>query len=231
MSDKCDFQPTTSAEFSSEAAAQLNHLRPRDVARQRHPSSSPTCSISEPFGPIIQRALNGNDEAWRCLVQRLNRLVWKVTLSFDLTTEERNDAYAATVLRLYESLSRVNDPEHLPGWVAMVARNEVFAVLRARRRFDAVLANNPVPVSEPIDDDSIDDDVALRAALRRALKQLPEQAQVLIRLLTATPPLSYADISKRLNIPIGAIGPTRQRTLARLRKSPELVPFLKCRLL
>ena len=157
-------------------------------------------------------------------------MVWKVTLNFELNTEERNDAYAATFLRLYESLARVNDPEHLPGWVAMVARNEVLAVLRSRRRFDAVVAVSSPPLTESLED-SVDDETDLRAALRRALRQLPESAQWLMRFLSADPPMSYADISRRLNIPIGAIGPTRQRTLARLRKSPELVPYMNCRAL
>ena len=179
----------------------------------------------EPFGPLIQLALAGNDRAWQSLIERLSRLVWKATFAFDLNAEERSDARAATFARLYENLSRVTEPEHLPGWIATVARNEVLAVLRSRHRFNSAMAANPIPVPESLEG-SVDEEMDLRAAVRQALKQLPESAQTLIRCLTCDPPMSYADISERLNIPIGAIGPTRQRTIARLRRSPELLAFM-----
>jgi DNA-directed RNA polymerase specialized sigma24 family protein len=38
-----------------------------------------------------------------------------------------------------------------------------------------------------------------------------------MELLMADPPMSYADISDQLGLPIGSIGPTRGRCLARLR--------------
>jgi DNA-directed RNA polymerase specialized sigma24 family protein len=36
-------------------------------------------------------------------------------------------------------------------------------------------------------------------------------------MLMADPPASYAEISDRLGVPVGSIGPTRGRCLARLR--------------
>ena len=39
----------------------------------------------------------------------------------------------------------------------------------------------------------------------------------LLELLMADPPASYADISCELDLPVGSIGPTRGRCLARLR--------------
>jgi len=42
-------------------------------------------------------------------------------------------------------------------------------------------------------------------------------------MLTAEPQPSYTDIAQRLAMPIGSIGPTRQRCLARLRSDTTLV--------
>ena len=39
----------------------------------------------------------------------------------------------------------------------------------------------------------------------------------LLKLLMADPPASYAQISSQLGLPVGSIGPTRGRCLARLR--------------
>ena len=56
------------------------------------------------------------------------------------------------------------------------------------------------------------------AALARALRRLPTRDQELLTLLCAAAPPSYREISRRLAMPIGSIGPTRQRALARLRE-------------
>jgi RNA polymerase sigma factor (sigma-70 family) len=70
------------------------------------------------------------------------------------------------------------------------------------------------------------DDALLRverqAALREALAQLPVPCQQLITLLAEDPPLPYAEISARLGVPVGSIGPTRSRCLAKLRCHPAI---------
>jgi hypothetical protein len=42
-------------------------------------------------------------------------------------------------------------------------------------------------------------------------------------MLMRDPPVPYEEISRRLTIPIGSIGPTRARCLSKLRESPILV--------
>jgi DNA-directed RNA polymerase specialized sigma24 family protein len=46
------------------------------------------------------------------------------------------------------------------------------------------------------------------AALREAFRELPPCGQRLILLLIEDPPVPYAEISARLGIPVGSIGPT-----------------------
>ena len=53
--------------------------------------------------------------------------------------------------------------------------------------------------------------------VRRAVAALPAQQQALLGLLVASPAPSYAQISARLGMPVGSIGPTRGRCLAKLR--------------
>jgi len=49
------------------------------------------------------------------------------------------------------------------------------------------------------------------------MSHLPRRWQRLLELLMADPPSSYTEISDELGIPVGSIGPTRGRCLARLR--------------
>jgi DNA-directed RNA polymerase specialized sigma24 family protein len=53
--------------------------------------------------------------------------------------------------------------------------------------------------------------------VRDALSRLPRRSQRLLELLMADPPVSYADISNEMGLPVGSIGPTRGRCLAQLR--------------
>jgi len=64
------------------------------------------------------------------------------------------------------------------------------------------------------------------AALREAFTHLPADGQQLIALLIADPPLPYAEISARLGIPVGSIGPTRSRCLDQMRRHPAIAALI-----
>jgi hypothetical protein len=64
-----------------------------------------------------------------------------------------------------------------------------------------------------------------RTALGAAFAELPPRCQQLLAILTSDPPSSYAEISARLSIPIGSIGPNRARCVERLRKSMAIAGF------
>lgn len=178
------------------------------------------------LGAMVLRALDGDQAAWRSLVDRLKGVAWKVLYSFDMSESDRHDAFASTFFHLYERLGTVREPEKLPGWVATTARNEARTLLRKQSRL--------VPVHEPVlrDTTSGDHDEALldsevKRAMLAAFAKLPAQGQALLRLCSSDPPLGYDEISRILDIPHGSIGPTRQRYLTKLRTSPELAPFLE----
>jgi len=45
-------------------------------------------------------------------------------------------------------------------------------------------------------------------------------------MLTEDPPVPYAEISARLGIPVGSIGPTRKRCLDKLRRDPAIAALM-----
>jgi RNA polymerase sigma factor (sigma-70 family) len=174
---------------------------------------------------LVARALDHDQAAWRALVDRLKGVAWKVLYGYEMSEEDRKDAFASTFFRLYEHLGTIRETEKLPGWVATTSRNEAHTIFRRRKPaipMDA-LALRDTPLVEDADALVADE---LRRALHGAFRRLPAQSQALMRLLTTDPPLSYDEISNILDIPRGSIGPQRQRCLERLRQSPELTPFL-----
>jgi DNA-directed RNA polymerase specialized sigma24 family protein len=76
---------------------------------------------------------------------------------------------------------------------------------------------------------SADEDVAQRlenaerhTALREAFRRLRTRDQALLGLLVADPAPSYEQIGRILHMPVGSIGPTRARSLTRLRREAAL---------
>ena len=55
---------------------------------------------------------------------------------------------------------------------------------------------------------------------------LPPGSRQLIALLIQDPPVPYAEISARLGIPAGSIGPSRSRCLEKLRRYPAIAALI-----
>jgi len=168
---------------------------------------------------LVRRAATGDKNAWERLVDQYNRLIWSITREFKLFESDAADVVQTTWMRLIEHIDRLQHPERVGSWLAATARNECLRCLAARKR--VVLAHegdtlDGVAKNEPeIDEALLAEERA--AIVRAAMTQLPGRWQRLMEMLMADPPVPYARISDELGLPIGSIGPTRARCLARLR--------------
>ncbi len=178
---------------------------------------SPTVTSDGRWADRVQSALDGDEGAWREIVDSLAPVAWKVLNNYSLDAADREDAFASTFFRLYQSLSTIRRPRALPGWVATAARNEANTIWRKRGR---AIPTEELPLRElPVDTvhEGLLDDELLEKVMK-AFSSLPEDAQALLRLLTAVPPISYNEISELLHMPKGSIGPTAGRHLNQLRR-------------
>ena len=168
---------------------------------------------------LVRQAGTGDKQAWERLVDQYNRLIWSITREFKLVESDAADVVQTTWMRLIEHINRLQHPERVGSWLAATARNECLRCLAARKRI--VLAHEDVTL-ESASEHEPEVDAALLAAerasiVREAMTHLPGRWQRLMEMLMADPPVSYAAISDELGLPIGSIGPTRARCLARLR--------------
>jgi RNA polymerase sigma factor (sigma-70 family) len=129
------------------------------------------------------------------------------------------DVSQTTWLRLLQHIDRIEYPDRVGSWLAATARNECLRSLAARKRVvlghDDVQLESAVAHGPDIDERLLADERA--QTVREALSRLPRRWQRLLEMLMADPPVSYAEISDELGLPIGSSGPTRGRCLARLR--------------
>jgi RNA polymerase sigma factor (sigma-70 family) len=168
---------------------------------------------------LLTAARHGDQVAWDELVAEYNNLVWSIARAYRLETADAHDAVQMTWLRLVENLNRINDPERLPGWLATTARRECLQLLRrsGRERPGGEDMLREVPdAAAPVDEALL---LSERdGALWRAFRLIGERCQRLLRVLMASPPPSYQQVSAALDMAIGTIGPTRQRCLGQLRE-------------
>jgi RNA polymerase sigma factor (sigma-70 family) len=182
-------------------------------------------SSEHPVTALVIRARTGDRQAWDALVERYAPLIWSICHRYRLTDADAADVSQDVWLHLVAHLGSLRDPAALPGWLATTTRRECVRVLGTAR--------GPLAAGYDLDAQSLPDQQAAavdqellaaerHAALREALGDLPADCQRLIALLIADPPLPYAEISARLSIPVGSIGPTRRRCLDKLRRHPAI---------
>ena len=168
---------------------------------------------------LVRAAAEGDRDAWDALVDRFNGLVWSVARSHRLSTVDASDVVQTTWLRLVEHLGRLQEPERVGAWLATTARRESLRTLRQSAR---QVPTEELP--EVAEDAKLDAALLVKErdrALWQAFGELNERCRGLLRLLVADPAPSYEEISAALDMPIGSIGPTRQRCLERLRRLAE----------
>ncbi|MEO9324057.1 sigma-70 family RNA polymerase sigma factor [Nocardioides sp. C4-1] len=179
---------------------------------------------SYPLTDLVSAARGGDADAWDAIVERFLPLVGAVARRHRLSEADADDVSQTVWLRLVEHLDGLREPAALPGWIRTTTRHECLRVLAARGR-TRVADPQDARVLDAVTDDVAGDDLVAaerRQALREALAELPAARRELLLLLLADPPLAYAEISARLGIPIGSIGPTRARALDQLRKTRAL---------
>lgn len=175
---------------------------------------------------LVGAASAGDAQAWDELVERYASLVVAVCRRFRLTDADLHDVSQTVWLRLVEHLPDLREPRALPGWLVTTAKRECLRVIGLSR--GQVLVDEP-PEPRGAGDDADADLLAAerRSALREAFADLPRAWRELMALLLVDPPLPYAEISRRLGMPIGSIGPTRARCIERLRAAAPLAALLE----
>jgi RNA polymerase sigma factor (sigma-70 family) len=167
---------------------------------------------------LVMAARNGERAAWDALVDRLSRLVWAVTHTFGLDPQDGADVAQIAWMRLAEHIDRLQDPGAVGTWIATTTRRECITVLRQRARVQPtdVDALTDVMTSPAVDATVLTSE--RDRLLWVAFGQLSERCRRLLRLAVADKQGGYDEISAVLDMPIGSIGPTRQRCLDSLRQ-------------
>jgi RNA polymerase sigma factor (sigma-70 family) len=167
---------------------------------------------------LIQGCRHGDESAWERVLDRYERLVFSIPLSYGLTSDDAADVTQTTFTLLLEGLVGLRADTRLAAWLATVARRHTWRVLAQRQR-EAVGAEADLAEDEALGGETNPTERWEQVAwLDQGLSVLDERCRDLLLNLYFSPDQpSYADLAARLKMPVGSIGPTRARCLERLR--------------
>lgn len=152
------------------------------------------------------------------LVRVMTPVLWHVVRSYRLPQEAAEDVIQSTWLALVRRRDAIADPVAVGGWLTTTARREAWRV--------STSINKAVPVEDEeitfrmprqrsAEAEAVESDE--RERLWEVVDTLPERCRRLLRIVAFENRPDYTQVAQTLDMPVGSIGPTRGRCLAKLR--------------
>jgi RNA polymerase sigma factor (sigma-70 family) len=188
--------------------------------------ANPTAERNEDVA-LVDRCRRGDGTAWRSLVERYQRLVYTVARRADLDEHTAADVFQTVFARLLDALPRLREPERLQAWIVTTAKREALLQrVRGARMVSMTAiddANEDGGTWDVADESALPqemlEELQLLERVRCGIDRLDPRCRELLLMLFPPDddPPAYEEVARRLNMPIGGIGPTRSRCLAHLR--------------
>lgn len=176
---------------------------------------------------LVLRCVSRDQDAWVELVRRYERLIYTIPLRSGFDHDAAADIFQQVFLILSKNIHQIRDGSNVRAWLVTTTKREMLRVIRLRdRRREAANSDDEtgVDVIETIAEDRILQDeelekLEMKNAVSNAMSELGERCRELIfALFYEDPSPSYSEISRRLSISEGSIGPTRARCLGKLER-------------
>jgi len=166
---------------------------------------------------------SGDSSAMGELVDKVTPLLWHTARSQGADPATAEDVVQTAWLRLVEHASDISDPQAVLQWLLMTTKREAWSAVRRSRRtvpqepWEEPASGDPTSPTPAQDPVSASEDLESSSLIWRHIESLPERCQQLLRLVAFVDRPDYGVVSAALGIPVGSIGPTRGRCLAKLR--------------
>jgi RNA polymerase sigma-70 factor (ECF subfamily) len=171
--------------------------------------ADPTPPPPDALETLIQRCLQGDQQAWELVVRQHWRKVFNVAYKFVGKHDQAEDLTQDIFLKIFKSLSTFDRRANFQTWLISVSRNLCIDHYRSVRKeremvdrgVDTEGLSHPASGLGPMAALEQRDRVAL---LREALGRLPESLRTAV-LMRDIQDLSYQEIADRLHLPEGTV--------------------------
>ncbi|MGB7817254.1 MAG: sigma-70 family RNA polymerase sigma factor [Ornithinibacter sp.] len=163
---------------------------------------------------------DGDPSGMSTLVEDVTPLLWSVARRQGLDRPAAEDVVQGAWLKLVEHSTSITDPQAVLKWLMTTTKRDAWHSSSRDRREEpgsaADVADQEVDEVSPSPELSVlqGEDMHL---VWHHLSLLSERCQALLRVIAFADRPDYASVAESLGMPVGSIGPTRGRCLAKLR--------------
>ena len=172
---------------------------------------------------LVRAAREGDAAAWSKIVVHVTPMLRRVGAGYRLRREDLEDVIQNTWVQAYTHLAGLREPEALVSWLIVAVRREALRTLQTGVREIITEAAEILDAADPLTTEDVVFQRERGAAVRLAVARLPGRQREILQKMIAAPGVRYGELAEELAMPIGSIGPTRERALMRLRKDDRLV--------
>jgi RNA polymerase sigma factor (sigma-70 family) len=179
-----------------------------------------TESLAEQVARAFAAYREGDSEAMSGLVDATTPLLWHTARAQGLSQTQAEDVVQTTWMLLVQHTAVIHDPRAVLKWLITTTRREAWASSKKSRREDVredmgeALEDIPVAANGP-------EQLVVRGHDQRVLWKhfatLSQRCQQLLRVVALAERPDYSHVAEALGMPVGSIGPTRGRCLAKLK--------------
>ena len=158
---------------------------------------------------LILRFQEGDINAYNELVKRYKDRLFNFVLRYFNNAEQAEDVVQDTLIKLYTHASYYKNVARFSTWIFTIAKNNALTELRKnkRKKTDSLWTDDGQVIDINSKEESLDSKVQNEIAidqLNKFLDEIPENFRMAV-VLRDFQELSYEEISKILEIPIGTI--------------------------
>lgn len=187
------------------------------MGREGSPTSAPS-GVWTQAADDFRRWRAGDTGGLDDLVRRLSPVLWHVVRAHGLDRERAQDVVQTTWLTFVRRHESITEPQAVAAWLTTTARREAWRVAKSASRqlpvADEVL-DPELPLQPSAETHAVTGDE--NARLWSCVRQLSERCQRLMRIVAFDDRPDYRGLAEDLQMPVGSIGPTRGRCLAKLK--------------
>jgi RNA polymerase sigma factor (sigma-70 family) len=152
------------------------------------------------------------------LVELLTPILWHTVRAQRVDRQSSEDVLQTSWLALVRNADSIADPQAVLQWLIISARREAWRVVKREDRVDP----KDFEADEVVTPErELPEEIVLRSdgssRLWQHIEHLSEKCRALLRVIAFADRPDYAAVAESLGMPIGSIGPTRGRCLAKLR--------------
>lgn len=191
----------------------LNRTDRKDARRVAPGSDASDCtSLSDP--ELIRACLEKDEGAWKELVNRYARLVYSIPRRDGLSPIDTDEVFQRVFTIVFRQLASLRNHKLLAAWLITITVRETKRVGKAASTFSELDESTEDESTPPLEQVQMWE---RQHIVRQAIRQLdPPCRNLLTVLFLEKDAPSYEQISIRLGIPMGSIGPTRARCFKKL---------------